>query len=80
MANRALEGAEQKGREARDRGEPRTACPYPDHRKDSGRLTFSRAFRNAWHHGWSDCDRELALADDRRQPRHGEMVTGGGEA
>ncbi|MGC3873356.1 Rmf/CrpP family protein [Halomonas sp. GXIMD04776] len=62
MANRALDGAERKGREARDRGDPRHACPYNDYRKDCGRLTFSRAFRNAWLHGWEGRDRELAHA------------------
>ena len=72
MANRALDGAERKGREARDRGDPRHACPYNGNRKDCGRLTFSRAFRNAWLHGWEDRDRELALAPaatDNGDPR-----------
>jgi len=75
MANRALDGAERKGREARDRGDPRHACPYNDYRKDCGRLTFSRAFRNAWLRGWEDRDRELALAPadaDTGSPRAGQ--------
>jgi ribosome modulation factor len=35
-------------------GKPRSACPYPDKRKPNGKVTFSRAFRNAWLSGWDD--------------------------
>lgn len=74
MANRALDGAERKGREARDRGDPRHACPYNDYRKDCGRLTFSRTFRNAWLSGWADRDRELANVMISRQNRPKEVT------
>jgi ribosome modulation factor len=33
-------------------GLPITDCPYKDKRKPDGRLTFSRAWRNAWVDGW----------------------------
>ena len=31
---------------------PIESCPYPDTRKDDGRLTFSRSFIRAWEAGW----------------------------
>lgn len=40
--------AMRKGRIAALAGEPEGACPYEDKRKPDGRLTFSRAWRNAW--------------------------------
>ncbi len=40
------------------REEGRAACPYPDHRKKDGRLTFSRAYRNTWGEGWEVASRE----------------------
>lgn len=51
--NKAFEAAKRKGREAAERGEPRTACPYPDIRQNyhNGR-TFSRAFQRYWHEGY----------------------------
>lgn len=55
--NRALNGAYLKGRKAGlafKRSGSKTACPYIDHRKADGRLTFSRAFRRAWFHGFDD--------------------------
>lgn len=51
--NRALLGAIRKGIAAREAGLPETACPYTDKRKTSGRLSWSRAFRNAWHDGYT---------------------------
>lgn len=47
-----LEGAERKGAVAYLAGEPITACPYADHRKPNGGLSWSRAFGNAWRRGW----------------------------
>lgn len=47
-----LQAAEDKGRQAWARGEPESACPYQDTRKGDGRLTWARAFRNAWVQGY----------------------------
>lgn len=47
-----LDAARRKGREAAQAGLPASACPYQDKRKDDGRLTFSRAWRNAWFDGY----------------------------
>jgi ribosome modulation factor len=44
--------AERKGREAGLAGLGADACPYQDKRQNSGRLTFSRAWRNSWLAGW----------------------------
>lgn len=40
------------GARARANGLPLSACPYRDYRKADGRITFSRAYRNAWRDGW----------------------------
>lgn len=58
-----LEGAYQKGLTAGLADEPEDACPYEDKRNNSGRLTWSRAFRTAWHDGWKFAknNREQAL-------------------
>ena len=40
--------AERKGRQAARDGLPIAACPYADHRKPSGKLSWSRAWRNTW--------------------------------
>jgi ribosome modulation factor len=50
--NRAHRGAFLKGVKARHAGEPLSACPYEDHRKPSGMLSWSRAFIRAWQDGW----------------------------
>jgi hypothetical protein len=44
--------ARELGRCAAAEGRPTTACPYRDFRKNDGRLTFSRAWRNAWFEGY----------------------------
>lgn len=44
--------ATEKGRLAAIEGHPITANPYKDCRKHDGRLTFSRARRNAWLDGY----------------------------
>lgn len=46
------DAAERKGREAAMAGLGEDACPYKDKRKEDGRLTFSRAWRNAWFAGY----------------------------
>lgn len=62
MSNKALQGAERKGREAREAGKPRTACPYGDWRTPHhGHVTFSRAFRTAWFKGWDAKDLEMKV-------------------
>ena len=48
----ALAGAFQKGMAAYQNGQSITDCPYEDHRKPDGRLSWSRAFRNTWRNGW----------------------------
>ncbi|WP_367171471.1 Rmf/CrpP family protein [uncultured Thiobacillus sp.] len=49
-----LEGARRKGAEAAHAGLPVSACPYRDKRTLSGRLSWSRSFRNAWLEGHRD--------------------------
>jgi len=49
-----LKAAYNKGRRDGLDGKAESDCPYPDHRKASGSVTFSRAFRNAWYDGWRD--------------------------
>jgi hypothetical protein len=61
----ALTGAERKGAAARAAGVPRDRNPYPDWRKDDGRLTFSRAFRRAWWKGWDAAGAVDAPAEGR---------------
>lgn len=49
--NRSHQGAYRKGYEAGmtfRRSGSKTACPYLDHRKADGRLTFARAYRKCW--------------------------------
>lgn len=57
----------QKGREAYLAGRSEKDCPYPDTRKEDGRLTFSRAWRHAWLEGYrqqrNDSLREGMLGD-----------------
>ena len=43
---------ERKGFDAYVLGIPREDNPYKDHRKPSGKLSWSRAWRNAWFMGW----------------------------
>ena len=58
-ANQAFKTAYRKGEYARVVGQPRTACPYKDHRGACGAVTFSRAFRTAWTEGWDEKDGEM---------------------
>lgn len=51
--NRAHASAWRKGYEAAEGGQPASANPYQDKRTDSGKVTFSRAFRKAWAEGWA---------------------------
>lgn len=50
--DRALAGAFRKGMAAHQNGQSIRCCPYADNRKNDGRLSWSRAFRNAWFDGW----------------------------
>lgn len=61
--SRPLWSAWLKGLDAGLAGLPADSCPYKDKRKSDGRLTFSRAFRNAWRDGWTYAtkDRDQAL-------------------
>lgn len=43
-----MDAAVLKGEQAALAGQPESACPYKDKRVASGRLSFSRAWRNAW--------------------------------
>lgn len=61
FSNPSFRTAYRKGALAARHGEPRDSCPYPDHRQETGRLTFSRAFRKEWYRGF---DRE----QERRRP------------
>lgn len=49
--NRAMRGAYLKGAKAAHKQAPISACPYDDHRKPSGRLSWSRAFIRCWQEG-----------------------------
>lgn len=60
------DAAVRKGREAFQAGLPESACPYKDHRKDDGRLTFSRAWRNAWLDGYRAASREAAQKPEKK--------------
>lgn len=60
--NKALEGAKRKGREAFQNGESESACPYQDHRKSTGSVSWSRAFINAWTHGYRTARDEAQAA------------------
>lgn len=50
--SKSLKTAHNNGKAAFEAGEPKAACPYKDKRKKDGRLTWSRAYRNAWLEGW----------------------------
>jgi hypothetical protein len=54
---------EARGALARLDGVPRHQCPYKDHRTSSGKVTFSRAFRNSWFTGWDRMDLNLSNED-----------------
>lgn len=48
----ALRGAFHKGVKAHQKGHPAKSCPYNDLRSNYNRVTWSRAFREAWRYGW----------------------------
>ena len=50
--NKAHRGAFKRGMREHLAGVSFDACPYGDLRKDSGRLTWSRAFIAYWRGGW----------------------------
>jgi len=41
-----------RGVKARRAGKAKHCCPYEDTRQHTGRLTWSRAYRNSWMDGW----------------------------
>ena len=55
--NRSMRGAYLKGWIAAEAGLGIERCPYDDKRKPSGRLSWSRAYQNAWRDGWEDYGR-----------------------
>lgn len=40
------------GHDAARNGHPLRSCPYKDNRTGCGKVTWSRAYRKAWRHGW----------------------------
>ena len=69
MINKAFAGAMRKGREAALEGKSEDTCPYMDHRKPDGRLTFSRAFIKAWLYGYrSTLKRKERDAQQKDEP------------
>lgn len=50
-----LRAAMRRGYEARMRKIAREDNPYADVLNDAGRVTFSRAYRNAWFQGYDQC-------------------------
>jgi len=56
--------AERKGREAFEAGLQESDCPYDDKRKPNGKLSWSRAWRNAWLMGF-----QLAKFDAKQTER-----------
>ena len=62
--NKAFEAAKRKGAAARDAGQKRNMCPYPDHRGDwQNSVTWSRAFGRYWYEGYDE--RDLTLSRER---------------
>jgi ribosome modulation factor len=57
--NRAMRGAYLNGAKAAHDGQSESACPYQDHRKDCGRLTWSRAFIRSWEDGHRDAIKHI---------------------
>ncbi|MDD4292280.1 MAG: hypothetical protein PHX51_08630 [Clostridia bacterium] len=47
-----FDAAFEKGQKAFHSGLSIDACPYKDKKQDSGKLTFSRAFRKQWFAGY----------------------------
>ena len=66
--NRAFRAAYERGRQAGNAGMPAEANPYPDHRADSGCITWSRAFRKYWRRGWEVGRAEWKAGRERRKP------------
>lgn len=71
---RASATVERRGAEARRRGAKITDCPYRDKRTHSGKLTFSRAWRNAWLRGWTRADALLAPHEPGWKPSRAGRV------
>lgn len=68
-----FDSAVEKGRLAALAGHPVTANPYRDLWKPDGRLTYSRAWHNAWMDGYrmgqrERCDSEESLSNTQEIP------------
>jgi ribosome modulation factor len=62
--NKQLATAFRKGYLAAETGSARLdGCPYRDKRSSLGRITFSRAFRNAWLAGYDRCQEDQLSGD-----------------
>ncbi len=57
--NPAMRGAFKKGYEAYCEGKSQIENPYKDKRKDSGKLTWSRAFMKCWDDGWKWAEKQI---------------------
>lgn len=62
-------GAHTRGRSACINGEPRSSCPYHDHRTMRGAVTWSRGFRKSWLAGWDEEDLTRTLEERLREAR-----------
>lgn len=60
--HRGFRAAYLRGMSAHVNGDAIGACPYPDKRTPSGRLSWSRAYRNAWRDGWTAASMDRAQA------------------
>ncbi len=60
QARRMTTGRRKGAQAARD-GLTEADCPYEDHRKPNGRLSWSRAWRNAWLFGFREEKSKQAL-------------------
>lgn len=70
--NPAMRGAYMKGARAFIAGESLGACPYGDHRKPSGGLSWSRAFIRSWEDGWEDAKRTAGALLPAGEAKSGE--------
>lgn len=57
--NPAMKGAYRKGAVAATLGQTMQSCPYDDHRKPDGRLSWSRAFIRVWEQGHIDASAHM---------------------
>lgn len=65
MMTSRFDVAVNRGRQAYFDGLSIDDCPYPDKRKSDGRITWSRAYRNAWRDGWLGAKADSAVENGR---------------